>query len=112
MLESDPKKRITVDQALQHPWIEVTPTITLRLPFLTLLQHRETVASKIHRQQTIDLMKRFNARRKLKARSAKVSISSFNSVAGRNPGCYLHPSALLHLCEAQAGVRIDSERTR
>jgi len=51
MLTRDSKKRITVDEALAHPWIA----------------KREEVASGLHRQVTIDLIKRFNARRKLKA---------------------------------------------
>uniref|UniRef100_A0A1I7UND1 Protein kinase domain-containing protein n=1 Tax=Caenorhabditis tropicalis TaxID=1561998 RepID=A0A1I7UND1_9PELO len=51
MLTVNPKKRITADQALKVPWI----------------CNRERVASAIHRQDTVDCLKKFNARRKLKA---------------------------------------------
>jgi len=33
-----------------------------------LLQQRERVASVVHRQETVDCLKKFNARRKLKVR--------------------------------------------
>lgn len=52
MLTTDPKKRITSAEALKHVWI----------------QRRDDIASKMHRQQTVDCLKRFNARRKLKVR--------------------------------------------
>ncbi|PIC35687.1 hypothetical protein B9Z55_014969 [Caenorhabditis nigoni] len=54
MLTVNPKKRITADQALKVPWI----------------CNRERVASAIHRQDTVDCLKKFNARRKLKVRFA------------------------------------------
>lgn len=50
MLCLDPARRITVDECLAHPWVA----------------RRDEVASKIHRQGTIDELKKFNARRKLK----------------------------------------------
>uniref|UniRef100_A0A8C2THQ4 calcium/calmodulin-dependent protein kinase n=1 Tax=Coturnix japonica TaxID=93934 RepID=A0A8C2THQ4_COTJA len=50
MLTINPAKRITADQALKHPWV----------------CHRATVASCMHRQETVDCLKKFNARRKLK----------------------------------------------
>ncbi|VDK81728.1 unnamed protein product [Litomosoides sigmodontis] len=50
MLTVNPKKRITAEQALKVPWI----------------CNRERVASVIHRQDTVDCLKKFNARRKLK----------------------------------------------
>ncbi|XP_070545093.1 calcium/calmodulin-dependent protein kinase type II delta chain-like isoform X18 [Ptychodera flava] len=50
MLQVIPSKRITAAEALQHPWI----------------QNRERVASNLHRQETVDCLKKFNARRKLK----------------------------------------------
>lgn len=35
----------------------------------SVLQHRSTVASCMHRQETVECLKKFNARRKLKVRS-------------------------------------------
>lgn len=51
MLTLDQNKRITAEEALKHPWIK----------------NRDRVASMVHRQETITVMKKFNARRKLKA---------------------------------------------
>ncbi|RWS29957.1 calcium/calmodulin-dependent protein kinase type II alpha chain-like isoform X5 [Leptotrombidium deliense] len=50
MLTVNPAKRITASEALKHPWI----------------CQRERVASTLHRQETVDCLKKFNARRKLK----------------------------------------------
>ncbi|XP_076174064.1 calcium/calmodulin-dependent protein kinase II isoform X23 [Ptiloglossa arizonensis] len=50
MLTVNPSKRITAHEALKHPWI----------------CQRERVASVVHRQETVDCLKKFNARRKLK----------------------------------------------
>ncbi|KAE8630590.1 hypothetical protein XENTR_v10000882 [Xenopus tropicalis] len=50
MLTINPAKRITAAEALRHPWI----------------CQRSTVASMMHRQETVDCLKKFNARRKLK----------------------------------------------
>ncbi|XP_037925657.1 calcium/calmodulin-dependent protein kinase type II alpha chain isoform X9 [Hermetia illucens] len=50
MLTVNPYKRITAADALKHPWI----------------CQRERVASVVHRQETVDCLKKFNARRKLK----------------------------------------------
>uniref|UniRef100_A0A8C5ECK5 calcium/calmodulin-dependent protein kinase n=1 Tax=Gouania willdenowi TaxID=441366 RepID=A0A8C5ECK5_GOUWI len=50
MLTINPAKRITAAEALKHPWIS----------------HRSTVASCMHRQETVECLKKFNARRKLK----------------------------------------------
>uniref|UniRef100_A0A8U7MV95 calcium/calmodulin-dependent protein kinase n=1 Tax=Corvus moneduloides TaxID=1196302 RepID=A0A8U7MV95_CORMO len=51
MLTINPAKRITASEALKHPWI----------------CQRSTVASMMHRQETVDCLKKFNARRKLKS---------------------------------------------
>ncbi|XP_055496786.1 calcium/calmodulin-dependent protein kinase type II subunit delta isoform X3 [Leucoraja erinacea] len=50
MLTINPAKRITASEALKHPWI----------------CQRSTVASCMHRQETVECLKKFNARRKLK----------------------------------------------
>uniref|UniRef100_A0A4W4HAG1 calcium/calmodulin-dependent protein kinase n=1 Tax=Electrophorus electricus TaxID=8005 RepID=A0A4W4HAG1_ELEEL len=50
MLTINPTKRITAQEALKHPWV----------------CQRSTVASMMHRQETVECLKKFNARRKLK----------------------------------------------
>uniref|UniRef100_A0A8C7KU50 calcium/calmodulin-dependent protein kinase n=1 Tax=Oncorhynchus kisutch TaxID=8019 RepID=A0A8C7KU50_ONCKI len=50
MLTINPAKRITAQEALKHPWVS----------------QRSTVASMMHRQETVECLKKFNARRKLK----------------------------------------------
>ncbi|KAM6156878.1 calcium/calmodulin-dependent protein kinase type II subunit beta isoform 3-T3 [Erethizon dorsatum] len=50
MLTINPAKRITAHEALKHPWV----------------CQRSTVASMMHRQETVECLKKFNARRKLK----------------------------------------------
>lgn len=50
MLTVNPAKRISASEALKHPWI----------------CNREKFASVVHRQETVDCLKKFNARRKLK----------------------------------------------
>uniref|UniRef100_A0A3Q3IS36 calcium/calmodulin-dependent protein kinase n=1 Tax=Monopterus albus TaxID=43700 RepID=A0A3Q3IS36_MONAL len=56
MLTINPSKRITAAEALKHPWI----------------CQRSTVASMMHRQETVECLKKFNARRKLKVRRLTV----------------------------------------
>uniref|UniRef100_A0A1A8F4C5 calcium/calmodulin-dependent protein kinase n=1 Tax=Nothobranchius korthausae TaxID=1143690 RepID=A0A1A8F4C5_9TELE len=50
MLTINTSRRITATDALKHPWI----------------CQRSTVASMMHRQETVECLKKFNARRKLK----------------------------------------------
>jgi len=50
MLNVNPSRRISAVDALKHPWI----------------CQRERVAGTIHRQETVDCLRKFNARRKLK----------------------------------------------
>nr|XP_046185446.1 calcium/calmodulin-dependent protein kinase type II delta 1 chain-like isoform X5 [Oncorhynchus gorbuscha] len=50
MLTINPAKRVTATDALKHPWI----------------CQRSTVASMMHRQETVECLRKFNARRKLK----------------------------------------------
>uniref|UniRef100_A0A671KKH2 calcium/calmodulin-dependent protein kinase n=1 Tax=Sinocyclocheilus anshuiensis TaxID=1608454 RepID=A0A671KKH2_9TELE len=60
MLTINPAKRITAAEALKHPWI----------------CQRSTVASMMHRQETVECLKKFNARRKLKINNKTNVITS------------------------------------
>ncbi|XP_078577312.1 calcium/calmodulin-dependent protein kinase type II delta chain-like isoform X19 [Branchiostoma floridae x Branchiostoma japonicum] len=71
MLNLNPAKRITAEQALRHPWI----------------CQRERVASQIHRQETVDCLKKFNARRKLKGAILTTMLATRNfSMPARHKG--------------------------
>merc|ERR1719232_1622079 len=74
MLTVNPAKRIRAEEALKHPWI----------------CQRERVASVFHRQETVDCLKKFNARRKLKGAILTTMLVSRNfstkSMADRNKG--------------------------
>uniref|UniRef100_A0A672J038 calcium/calmodulin-dependent protein kinase n=1 Tax=Salarias fasciatus TaxID=181472 RepID=A0A672J038_SALFA len=69
MLTINPSKRITAAEALKHPWI----------------CQRSTVASMMHRQETVECLKKFNARRKLKVRLlASFCVSIYESIESAN----------------------------
>ncbi|XP_016412350.1 calcium/calmodulin-dependent protein kinase type II subunit gamma-like isoform X6 [Sinocyclocheilus rhinocerous] len=67
MLTINPAKRITADQALKHPWV----------------CQRSTVASMVHRQETVECLRKFNARRKLKGAILTTMLVSRNFSVGR-----------------------------
>uniref|UniRef100_A0AAQ4QUD8 calcium/calmodulin-dependent protein kinase n=1 Tax=Gasterosteus aculeatus aculeatus TaxID=481459 RepID=A0AAQ4QUD8_GASAC len=73
MLTINPAKRITADQAIKHPWV----------------CQRSTVASMMHRQETVECLRKFNARRKLKGAILTTMLVSRNFsgelVHGRGP---------------------------
>ncbi|KAM3937454.1 calcium/calmodulin-dependent protein kinase type II subunit delta isoform 18-T18 [Leptodactylus fuscus] len=68
MLTINPAKRITASEALKHPWI----------------CQRSTVASMMHRQETVDCLKKFNARRKLKGAILTTMLATRNFSAARS----------------------------
>ncbi|NXE39332.1 KCC2A kinase, partial [Ptilorrhoa leucosticta] len=70
MLTINPSKRITAAEALKHPWIS----------------HRATVASCMHRQETVDCLKKFNARRKLKGAILTTMLATRNFSGGKSGG--------------------------
>ncbi|XP_026875800.2 calcium/calmodulin-dependent protein kinase type II subunit beta isoform X3 [Electrophorus electricus] len=67
MLTINPTKRITAQEALKHPWV----------------CQRSTVASMMHRQETVECLKKFNARRKLKGAILTTMLVSRNFSVGR-----------------------------
>ncbi|XP_031812306.1 calcium/calmodulin-dependent protein kinase type II subunit gamma isoform X6 [Sarcophilus harrisii] len=68
MLTINPAKRITADQALKHPWV----------------CQRSTVASMMHRQETVECLRKFNARRKLKGAILTTMLVSRNFSAAKS----------------------------
>uniref|UniRef100_A0A8C4Y074 calcium/calmodulin-dependent protein kinase n=1 Tax=Gopherus evgoodei TaxID=1825980 RepID=A0A8C4Y074_9SAUR len=68
MLTINPTKRITADQALKHPWV----------------CQRSTVASMMHRQETVECLRKFNARRKLKGAILTTMLVSRNFSATKS----------------------------
>uniref|UniRef100_A0A8C8GFC5 calcium/calmodulin-dependent protein kinase n=1 Tax=Oncorhynchus tshawytscha TaxID=74940 RepID=A0A8C8GFC5_ONCTS len=78
MLTINPTKRITADQALKHPWV----------------CQRSTVASMMHRQETVECLRKFNARRKLKGAILTTMLVTRN-FSGEGGG---HLRVLLFLC--------------
>ncbi|XP_067828574.1 calcium/calmodulin-dependent protein kinase type II subunit gamma isoform X1 [Heptranchias perlo] len=67
MLTINPAKRITSTEALKHPWV----------------CQRSTVASMMHRQETVECLRKFNARRKLKGAILTTMLATRNFSVGR-----------------------------
>ncbi|XP_069316393.1 calcium/calmodulin-dependent protein kinase type II subunit gamma isoform X27 [Eulemur rufifrons] len=76
MLTINPAKRITADQALKHPWV----------------CQRSTVASMMHRQETVECLRKFNARRKLKGAILTTMLVSRNFSVGRQSSAPASPA--------------------
>uniref|UniRef100_A0AAR2LU63 calcium/calmodulin-dependent protein kinase n=1 Tax=Pygocentrus nattereri TaxID=42514 RepID=A0AAR2LU63_PYGNA len=84
MLTINPAKRITAEQALKHPWV----------------CQRSTVASMMHRQETVECLRKFNARRKLKGAILTTMLVSRNFSVGRqhtSPAAPTTSTAALHV---------------
>uniref|UniRef100_A0A7N8XW10 calcium/calmodulin-dependent protein kinase n=1 Tax=Mastacembelus armatus TaxID=205130 RepID=A0A7N8XW10_9TELE len=84
MLTINPAKRITAQEALKHPWV----------------CQRSTVASMMHRQETVECLKKFNARRKLKPQTNSTKNSIVTSPKGNipSPALVFTSKAPVHLC--------------
>uniref|UniRef100_A0A8C7VW74 calcium/calmodulin-dependent protein kinase n=1 Tax=Oncorhynchus mykiss TaxID=8022 RepID=A0A8C7VW74_ONCMY len=78
MLTINPAKRITAQESLKHPWVS----------------QRSTVASMMHRQETVECLKKFNARRKLKPNSTRNS--TVTSPKGTPSAALVHSSFIYH----------------
>ncbi|XP_046870738.1 calcium/calmodulin-dependent protein kinase type II subunit beta [Hypomesus transpacificus] len=85
MLTINPTKRITAQEALKHPWV----------------CQRSTVASMMHRQETVECLKKFNARRKLKGAILTTMLVSRNFSVGRQTTA---PAAVSAVAGTTAGI--------
>ncbi|XP_051953342.1 calcium/calmodulin-dependent protein kinase type II subunit gamma-like isoform X3 [Xyrauchen texanus] len=89
MLTINPAKRITAQEALKHPWV----------------CQRSTVASMMHRQETVECLKKFNARRKLKGAILTTMLVSRNfSVGSRQTTAPASVTAAAAALAAAAGT--------
>ncbi|XP_056232795.1 calcium/calmodulin-dependent protein kinase (CaM kinase) II beta 1 isoform X22 [Seriola aureovittata] len=89
MLTINPAKRINAQEALKHPWV----------------CQRSTVASMMHRQETVECLKKFNARRKLKGAILTTMLVSRNfSVGSRQTTAPASVTAAAAAVAAAAGT--------
>ncbi|XP_041957687.1 calcium/calmodulin-dependent protein kinase type II subunit beta-like isoform X5 [Alosa sapidissima] len=88
MLTINPAKRITSQEALKHPWV----------------CQRSTVASMMHRQETVECLKKFNARRKLKGAILTTMLVSRNFSVGRQTTAPAALTAAAAAVSAAAGT--------
>ncbi|KAG9509004.1 Calcium/calmodulin-dependent protein kinase type II alpha chain, partial [Fragariocoptes setiger] len=96
MLQVNPAKRITASEALKHTWI----------------CNRERVASTLHRQETVDCLKKFNARRKLKGAILTTMLATRNfsgrSIIAKKDDTVISP-ALLKMSIDGASATIEED---
>nr|XP_043904480.1 calcium/calmodulin-dependent protein kinase type II subunit beta-like isoform X2 [Solea senegalensis] len=85
MLTINPAKRINAQEALKHPWV----------------CQRSTVASMMHRQETVECLKKFNARRKLKGAILTTMLVSRNFSVGRQTTA---PASVSAVAGTTAGI--------
>ncbi|XP_070990151.1 calcium/calmodulin-dependent protein kinase type II subunit beta-like isoform X2 [Oncorhynchus clarkii lewisi] len=85
MLTINPAKRITAQEALKHPWVS----------------QRSTVASMMHRQETVECLKKFNARRKLKGAVLTAMLVTRNFSVGRQS---TSPASITTVSGTTAGI--------
>ncbi|XP_042166996.1 calcium/calmodulin-dependent protein kinase type II subunit beta isoform X4 [Oncorhynchus tshawytscha] len=85
MLTINPAKRITAQEALKHPWVS----------------QRSTVASMMHRQETVECLKKFNARRKLKGAVLTAMLVTRNFSVGRQS---TSPASITTVSGTAAGI--------
>ncbi|XP_078285276.1 calcium/calmodulin-dependent protein kinase type II subunit beta isoform X19 [Rhinoraja longicauda] len=93
MLTINPAKRITATEALKHPWV----------------CQRSTVASMMHRQETVECLKKFNARRKLKGAILTTMLATRNFSVGRQTTA---PAAMTAAASASIGLVEQGRRVR
>ncbi|XP_041757526.1 calcium/calmodulin-dependent protein kinase type II subunit beta isoform X11 [Coregonus clupeaformis] len=100
MLTINPAKRITAQEALKHPWV----------------CQRSTVASMMHRQETVECLKKFNARRKLKgavltAMLVSRNFSAAKSLLNKKADVKLKPSLLSSSSPGQTTIKPQTPQT-
>ncbi|XP_072913664.1 calcium/calmodulin-dependent protein kinase type II subunit beta isoform X13 [Hemitrygon akajei] len=93
MLTINPAKRITATEALKHPWV----------------CQRSTVASMMHRQETVECLKKFNARRKLKGAILTTMLATRNFSVGRQTTA---PATMTTAASATVGLVEQGRRVR
>uniref|UniRef100_A0A8C1XNE3 calcium/calmodulin-dependent protein kinase n=1 Tax=Cyprinus carpio TaxID=7962 RepID=A0A8C1XNE3_CYPCA len=93
MLTINPSKRITAAEALKHPWI----------------CQRSTVASMMHRQETVECLKKFNARRKLKVSFGVLKIAIPNETVSSLKVIHMYSFTFLQESTESANTTIEDE---
>uniref|UniRef100_A0A8C6NT16 calcium/calmodulin-dependent protein kinase n=1 Tax=Nothobranchius furzeri TaxID=105023 RepID=A0A8C6NT16_NOTFU len=92
MLTINTSRRITATDALKHPWI----------------CQRSTVASMMHRQETVDCLKKFNARRKLKGAILTTMLATRNFSGRTESAVPMIPAGKSLLAKKTDGVKVST----